>query len=123
MIEESITNYVSNAYHYVTGENTIVVKTQKHDGRVRVSVFNTGNQIPEDAIEKVWIKFFKVDKARTREYGGSGIGLSIVKAVMDLHNQKCGVLNHEDGVEFWLELDNSPVEVENLEETLIDSDN
>jgi hypothetical protein len=42
---------------------------------------------------------------------------------MDLHNQKCGVLNHEDGVEFWLELDNSPVEVENLEETLIDSDN
>jgi signal transduction histidine kinase len=123
MIEESITNYVSNAYHHVTGENTIVVKTQKHDGRVRVSVFNTGNQIPEDAIEKVWIKFFKVDKARTREYGGSGIGLSIVKAVMDLHNQKCGVLNHEDGVEFWLELDNSPVEVENLEETLIDSDN
>jgi signal transduction histidine kinase len=123
MIEESITNYVSNAYHHVTGENTIVVKTQKHDGRVRVSVFNTGNQIPEDAIEKVWIKFFKVDKARTREYGGSGIGLSIVKAVMDLHNQKCGVLNHEDGVEFWLELDNSPVYVEDLEETLIDSDN
>jgi signal transduction histidine kinase len=123
MIEESITNYISNAYHYVADANRIVVKTQKHDGRVRVSVFNTGNRIPEEALEKVWIKFFKVDKARTREYGGSGIGLSIVKAVMDLHNQKCGVLNHEDGVEFWLELDNSPVDVKNLEETIIDSDN
>ena len=42
---------------------------------------------------------------RTREYGGSGIGLSIVKAIMDSMNQKFGVINHDDGVEFWFELD------------------
>ena len=65
----------------------------------------SGKQIPEDSLDKVWIKFYKVDKARTREYGGSGIGLSIVKAIMELHDQKCGVINREDGVEFWFELE------------------
>jgi len=46
-------------------------------------------------------------KARTREYGGSGIGLSIVKAIMDSLRQQCGVINHEDGVEFWMELESN----------------
>lgn len=50
-------------------------------------------------------KFYKVDKARTREYGGNGIGLSIVKAIMEAHNQKYGVRNYDNGVEFWFELD------------------
>ena len=75
------------------------------DSVVRVSVFNTGKQIPEEDLDNVWIKFYKVDKARTREYGGSGIGLSIVKAIMESFHRECGVLNHEDGVEFWFELD------------------
>ena len=48
---------------------------------------------------------YKVDKARTREYGGNGIGLSIVKAIMDSHHQSCGIKNHENGVEFWFELE------------------
>mgnify|MGYP002671903018 CR=1 FL=1 len=73
--------------------------------RVHVSVFNTGKCIPEDELDKVWIKFYKVDKARTRAYGGSGIGLSIVKAIMDSMHRECGVRNREDGVEFWFELD------------------
>ena len=68
-------------------------------------MFNTGAQIPEEELEKVWIKFYKIDKARTREYGGSGIGLSIVKAIMDSHHQNCGIVNHENGVEFWMELE------------------
>ena len=82
--------------------------------KVRLSVFNTGDLIPKDELDKIWIKFYKVDKARTREYGGSGIGLSIVKAIMELHNQQCGVINHEDGVEFWIELDtnNSNIKTE-----------
>lgn len=108
MIEESISNYISNAYHHVAGDDIIEVKLKEENGCVRVSVFNSGSHIPEEDLDKVWIKFYKVDKARTREYGGTGIGLSIVKAVMELHNQSCGVLNRDGGVEFWLELDSSP---------------
>lgn len=105
MIEEVVTNYISNAINHADGAKIIEVKVIYIQNVVRIAVFNTGEEIPEEDIEKVWIKFYKVDKARTREYGGSGIGLSIVKAIMDAHNQKCGVINHKNGVEFWFELD------------------
>lgn len=104
-IEEVVTNYISNAFNHVDGERIIEIKITKQDGKVRISVYNTGQSIPEEDLEKVWIKFYKVDKARTREYGGSGIGLSIVKAIMNSLHQECGVRNHSNGVEFWFELD------------------
>ena len=103
-VEEVITNYMSNAINHADGEKLIRVFYTRSEEKLRVSVFNTGQPIPEEDIEKIWVKFYKVDKARTREYGGSGIGLSIVKAIMDSFHQRCGVINHEDGVEFWMEL-------------------
>lgn len=103
-IEEVVTNYVSNALNHVDFEKKIEIKAVKRGDVVRLSVFNTGARIPEEDLDKIWIKFYKVDKARTREYGGSGIGLSIVKAIMDSMNQKCGVINYENGVDFWFEL-------------------
>ena len=102
-VEEVITNYMSNAINHADGEKLIRVFYTRSEDKLRVSVFNTGQPIPEEDIEKIWVKFYKVDKARTREYGGSGIGLSIVKAIMDSFHQRCGVINHEDGVEFWME--------------------
>ncbi len=104
-VEEVMTNYLSNAIHHVKEPKQIDVKYTQMEGYVRVSVFNTGSQIPPEDIDRIWIKFYKVDKARTREYGGSGIGLSIVKAIMDSFHRGCGVINHADGVEFWFELD------------------
>ena len=103
-VEEVITNYMSNAINHADGEKLIRVFYTRSEDKLRVSVFNTGQPIPKEDIEKIWVKFYKVDKARTREYGGSGIGLSIVKAIMDSFHQRCGVINHEDGVEFWMEL-------------------
>ena len=105
MVEEIVTNYVSNAINHVDFEKKIVVSLENREKLVRIMVFNTGMPIPEEDIDKVWIKFYKVDKARTREYGGSGIGLSIVKAIMDSMNQECGVENCDHGVEFWFELE------------------
>ena len=70
-----------------------------------MSVFNTGEPIPEEAISHVWEKFYKVDKARTREYGGSGVGLSIVKAIAESMNLEYGVKNYTNGVFFWFELE------------------
>ncbi|MBS5082989.1 MAG: HAMP domain-containing sensor histidine kinase [Clostridiales bacterium] len=104
-IEEVITNYVSNALNHVANEMIVEVKICSVNQKIRVSVFNTGLPIPEEDLDKIWIKFYKVDKARTREYGGSGIGLSIVKAIMDSYRQKCGAINYDNGVEFWFELD------------------
>lgn len=109
-IEEVITNYLSNAFNHVDDKKQIKVDILQKDGIIRVSVFNTGKQIPEEDIDNIWVKFYKVDKARTREYGGNGIGLSIVKAIMDRHEKECGVTNHEDGVEFWFELDGKAIE-------------
>lgn len=103
-VEEVITNYMSNAINHADGEKVIRVFYTRSEDKLRVSVFNTGQPIPEEDLDKIWVKFYKVDKARTREYGGSGIGLSIVKAIMDSLHQQCGVINHEDGVEFWMEL-------------------
>lgn len=105
LIEQVLTNYISNALNHVSGQRIIEIKLIPHDDTVRVAVFNTGENIPEDELDKIWEKFYKVDKARTRDYGGSGIGLSIVKAIMNSHNRECGVINRPVGVEFWFELD------------------
>ncbi len=120
-VEEVLTNYLSNALNHVDGERQITVRAgrvadvepqtmSETNGRdagghvVRVTVRNTGERIPEEDLGLIWDKFYKVDKARTREYGGSGVGLSIVKAIMESFHQDYGVHNCEDGVEFWFEL-------------------
>lgn len=104
-IEEVFNNYLSNALNHLEGERRIKIEITQQEKTVKTTVFNTGKQIPEEDIENLWSKFYKVDKARTRQYGGSGIGLSIVKAIMDSHKRECGVKNKEDGVEFWFELE------------------
>ncbi|MGI6071299.1 MAG: sensor histidine kinase [Blautia sp.] len=102
-IEEVVTNYLTNALNHLDENKIIEIKIVKSEDKVRLSVFNTGQPIPDESLPQLWNKFYKVDKARTREYGGSGIGLSIVKAIMDSHHQECGVRNFENGVEFWAE--------------------
>ncbi|MFR1114541.1 MAG: sensor histidine kinase, partial [Blautia sp.] len=104
-IEEVITNYFTNALNHLDDHKIVEIKILERDEKtVRVTVFNTGNSIRR----KIWARSgasLKVDKARTREYGGSGIGLSIVKAIMESMGQQCGVENYENGVEFWFQLE------------------
>ena len=104
-IEEVVTNYTSNALNHLDGEKEIEIRVLTEENHVKVTVFNTGTPIPEEDIPNLWNKFYKVDKARTREYGGSGIGLSIVKAIMEGLHQQYGVQNYDNGVEFWFTLD------------------
>lgn len=104
-IESVVTNYLSNAIHHVNDGGTIRVSCERKAGRVHLTVFNTGNNIPEEELTHIWDKFYKIDKAHSRTYGGSGIGLSIVRAVMEAHNMPYGVNNMPDGVEFWFELE------------------
>ena len=103
--EQVIRNYVSNAFHHLDGDRVVEVKMAVDEERVKVTVFNTGTPIPEEDLPHIWDKFYKVDKAHTREYGGNGIGLSIVKAIMKSLHQQYGVNNYDNGVEFWFTLD------------------
>lgn len=104
-IEQVLTNYLSNAIHYALGEKIVRISVARNGDLVRVSVFNSGDNIPEDVLPNLWTKFYKADKARTREYGGSGIGLSVVKASMEAMGYGYGVENLEGGVSFWFEVD------------------
>lgn len=103
--EEILMNYISNALNHVDENKIIRINATQIKNIVRVSVFNSGKHIPEEDLDKIWEKFYKVDKARTREYGGSGIGLSIVKAIQESFNKDYGVNNVEGGVEFWFDID------------------
>ena len=103
-VEQVVRNYVNNALNHVDGEKVIEIKITQENDMAKITVFNTGTPIPEEDLGRIWDKFYKVDKARTRSYGGSGIGLSIVKAIMNSHGGSCGVRNCEDGVEFWCRL-------------------
>ena len=109
-IEQVVTNYFTNAIKHtkeVDGIKQIEVKITKDNekGKVRISVINTGNNIPEDHIDKIWGRFYKEDTSRNRNDGGTGIGLALVKAIMNNYKNKYGVINLENGVEFYFELD------------------
>lgn len=103
--EEVLMNYFSNAVNHCSKEKIIVISLERREDNIRIGVFNTGEPIPEEAMPHLWEKFYKVDKARTREYGGSGVGLSIVKAIMESMNRAYGAENYTNGVLFWFELE------------------
>lgn len=105
-IEEVITNYLNNALNHLEKPWHISIYTEKdREGKVYLHVANTGRHIPEEDLHNIWDKFFKVDKAHSREYGGTGLGLSIVHAIAKAHNQECGVKNTRTGVDFWFSLE------------------
>jgi len=104
-VEQVVRNYISNAFNHLDGENVVEVRMIPLGEKIRISVFNTGKPIPKPDLPRIWDKFYKVDKAHTREYGGNGLGLSIVKAIMESFRQPYGVKNYDNGVEFWCEFD------------------
>lgn len=103
-VEQIITNYLNNAINHIDENKLIKISTDIINDKIKICVFNSGKHIPEESLDKIWKSFYKVDKARTRAYGGYGLGLSIVKAIVELHGTECGVENVEDGVVFWFEI-------------------
>lgn len=104
-IQTVLTNYLSNALNHINEYRILKISTSLVDSEhIRLSVFNSGKPIPEESLERIWESFYKVDKARTRSYGGQGLGLSIVKTILNNLGNKFGVINHNDGVEFYFDL-------------------
>ena len=109
-IEQVVTNYFTNAIKHakeVDGKKQIEIKIEKNEenDKIRISVFNTGDNISEENIDRIWGRFFKEDSSRNRAEGGTGIGLALVKAIMINYKNDYGVINKENGVEFYFELD------------------
>ena len=109
-ISQIVTNYLTNAIKHakeVNGEKYIKITNIliQENEKVRVTVFNTGDNISPENLNRIWNRFFKADEARNREDGGSGIGLSIVRAIMNNYGNDFGVENKENGVEFYFEID------------------
>ena len=95
-MEQILTNYFTNAIKNVDEvekEKYIEIKIEEKENTVRISVFNTGKNISEENLNKIWKRFYKEDSSRNREAGGSGIGLSLVKAIMDNYKNEYGVIN------------------------------
>ena len=107
MIEQVLNNYLSNAIknnEEINGKKIIKITIKIIDNKVRIYVFNTGKNIPSENMEKIWNRFYKEDTSRNREMGGTGIGLSLVKAIMNNYNNEYGAINKEEGVEFYFDL-------------------
>lgn len=108
-IEQVVTNYFTNAIKHVKeqeGKKIIEIKVAPDVDKssVRVSVFNTGDQIEEENLNRIWNRFYKIDESRNRDDGGTGIGLSLVKAIMNNYKNEYGVINKDNGVEFYFDL-------------------
>jgi two-component system, OmpR family, phosphate regulon sensor histidine kinase PhoR len=85
-LQQVLFNLVDKAIKYGRSEGTVVVSArQVEPGRIEVSVRDDGPGIPPEAIERVFERFYRVDRARSREQGGTGLGLSIVKHIVQLH--------------------------------------
>ena len=106
-IDQAVTNYFTNAIKHakeVNGKKQIKITIQNVKNKIRVSVFNTGDKIPEEDLTRVWGRFYKIDDSRNRENSGSGIGLSIVKAIQNNYQNEYGVQNLSNGVEFYFDI-------------------
>ena len=106
-IEQIVTNYFTNAIKHadeINGKKQIEIRIEIQKEKARVYVFNTGNQIAENELDRIWGRFYKIDSSRNRENGGSGIGLSLVKAIQNNYKNAYGVENKPDGVEFYFDI-------------------
>lgn len=109
-IEQVVTNYITNAIKYATEINgvkkmSIRNKVDKERGKVRVFVFNTLEGLSEDELVRIWNRFYKADESRNREKGGNGIGLALVKAIMNNYGNDYGAKNVAGGIEFYFDVD------------------
>jgi len=108
-IEQVVTNYFTNAIKNVEEVNgkkkiKISIVQSKEEDKYRVKVYNTGKNIDQENLNRIWTRFYKIDESRDRSKGGTGIGLSLVKAIMTKYKNQYGVTNKKDGVEFYFDI-------------------
>ncbi len=94
-IEQVLDNLVVNAIKYSDDNKKVKIKVEDLESKVQISIKDNGFGIPEKDLGRIFERFYRVDKARSRDAGGSGLGLSIVKHIIDKHNQTITVTSQE----------------------------
>ncbi|MGG0275156.1 ATP-binding protein [Bacillus rhizoplanae] len=103
-IEQVVVNLLSNAIRYTPNGKQAKLSIIEYEETVKVGIENNGTPIPEESLDKIWDRFYRLDASRSRHTGGTGLGLSIVKNILELHHADYGVYNKENGVAFYFEL-------------------
>ncbi len=96
-LHDVLRNLVENASAYTPEHSSILLGAEATSSEVRITVADTGLGIPEDELSRVFERFYRVDKARSRESGGTGLGLSIVRHLVELHGGQVTVANRPEG--------------------------
>ena len=101
-----LSNFVSNAIKYCGEDRVVNVDVKRIGKKVRVDVIDHGDGIASDELSHVWERYYRTSANRNRTIEGSGLGLSIVKGILVLHNANYGVKSKVgQGSDFWFEMD------------------
>ena len=103
MMNIVISNFLSNAIKYCDNKIRIILKN--NGKRVEFNIINDGAKIPRNELNKVWDVFYKTDESRSDRISSSGVGLAVVKNILDMHKAKYGCDSGEDGTIFWFSMD------------------
>lgn len=105
LIKQIVSNYITNAIDHVNVNGKVTVDLEEYDNKYKLKVFNTGSNIADEYKDMIWEKFFKIDKSRHREFGGTGLGLSLVSTFAKVLNQEYGFQNLRNGIVFYITCD------------------
>jgi signal transduction histidine kinase len=97
-------NLLSNAVRYTPAGGSVTVRAERRPGDLLVSVANSGEPIPSDDLERVFERFYRVEKSRDRARGGAGIGLAIVKQLVEAAGGRVGAESENGQTRFWFSL-------------------
>ena len=103
-----IRNLMQNAYQYTISGGTVKIITRSMNQDIQVVFANTGVEVAEQDLPFIFERFYRGEKSRSREHGGAGIGLAIVKELIEAHNGKVGAQIHNDETRVWFSLPISP---------------
>jgi signal transduction histidine kinase len=103
-IAQVLSNFLQNAMRYTPVGGEVAVEVAPRDGEIVVRVANTGPAIPADDLPRVWERFYRVEKSRDRATGGAGIGLAIVKRLVEEMGGRVGATSEADLTTFWFSL-------------------